>query len=151
MPGAKRPSFREQRDTIDGLVICLPNFGDEIAISEARHPLWQLPEEFHRPGYVLGSVPGKERCFGAVKGKVQPGPMTFFRASTDDRLGAIKAYVGEGEFTSDPFGIGGGVAVTKVARLRSLLGFSRATGSSTTSQWCAAIMPGPFTRRSNAI
>ena len=26
--------FREQRDAIDGLVICLPNFGDEIAISE---------------------------------------------------------------------------------------------------------------------
>ena len=26
--------FREQRDPIDGLVICLPNFGDEIAISE---------------------------------------------------------------------------------------------------------------------
>ena len=26
--------FREQRDSIDGLVICLPNFGDEIAISE---------------------------------------------------------------------------------------------------------------------
>ena len=26
--------FREQRETIDGLVICLPNFGDEIAILE---------------------------------------------------------------------------------------------------------------------
>ena len=26
--------FRDQRDPIDGLVICLPNFGDEIAISE---------------------------------------------------------------------------------------------------------------------
>ena len=26
--------FREQRNSIDGLVICLPNFGDEIAISE---------------------------------------------------------------------------------------------------------------------
>ena len=26
--------FRQQRDTIDGLVICLPNFGDEIAIAE---------------------------------------------------------------------------------------------------------------------
>src|SRR5271165_2966405 len=26
--------FREQREAIDGLVICLPNFGDEIAISE---------------------------------------------------------------------------------------------------------------------
>jgi L-fucose isomerase-like protein len=45
---------------------------------------------------VLGSVLGKENCFGAVKGKVQPGPMTFSRASTDDRLGTIKAYVGRG-------------------------------------------------------
>ena len=72
---------------------------------------------------VLGSVLGKERCFGAVKGKVQPGPMTFFRASTDDRNGVIKAYVGEGEFTDDPFAMDGGIAVTKVARLRPLLGF----------------------------
>jgi L-fucose isomerase-like protein len=72
---------------------------------------------------VLGSVLGKERCFGAVKGKVRAGPMTFFRASTDDRLGAVKAYVGEGEFTDDPFAMDGGVAVAKVARLRRLLGF----------------------------
>jgi L-fucose isomerase-like protein len=26
--------FRERRDHVDGLVVCLPNFGDEIAISE---------------------------------------------------------------------------------------------------------------------
>ena len=26
--------FRQQRDRIDGIVICLPNFGDEIAIAE---------------------------------------------------------------------------------------------------------------------
>jgi L-fucose isomerase-like protein len=26
--------FREDRESIDGLVICLPNFGDEIAITE---------------------------------------------------------------------------------------------------------------------
>ena len=77
---------------------------------------------------VLGSVLGKENCFGAVKGKVQPGPMTFFRASTDDRLGTIKAYVGEGEFTDDPFGMDGGIAVTKVARLRPLLGFIARNG-----------------------
>ena len=77
---------------------------------------------------VIGSVVGKEKCFGAVKGKVQPGPMTFFRASTDDRLGTIKAYVGEGEFTSDPFGMDGGIAVTKVARLRPLLGFIARNG-----------------------
>jgi L-fucose isomerase-like protein len=77
---------------------------------------------------VLGSVLGKENCFGAVKGKVQPGPMTFFRVSTDDRLGTIKAYVGEGEFTADPFAMDGGVAVTKVARLRALLGLIARNG-----------------------
>ena len=71
---------------------------------------------------------GKENCFGAVKGKVQPGPMTFFRASTDDRRGTIKAYVGEGEFTADPFGMDGGIAVAKIARLRPLLGFIARNG-----------------------
>ena len=71
---------------------------------------------------VLGTVIPKERCFGAVKGKVKAGPMTFFRASTDDRLGVVKTYVGDGEFTDDPFAMDGGVAVAKVARLRRLLG-----------------------------
>jgi len=77
---------------------------------------------------VLGSVLGKEKCFGAIKGKVKAGPMTFFRASTDDRKGTIKAYVGEGEFTDDPFGMDGGIAVTKVAELRRLLGFVARNG-----------------------
>jgi L-fucose isomerase-like protein len=77
---------------------------------------------------VLGAVLGKEKCFGAVKGKVQPGPMTYFRASTDDRLGVVKTYVGEGEFTDDPFGMDGGIAVAKVARLRRLLGFVARNG-----------------------
>ncbi|MBV8320521.1 MAG: fucose isomerase [Hyphomicrobiales bacterium] len=77
---------------------------------------------------VIGSVVGKEKCFGAIKGKVRAGPMTFFRASTDDRLGSIKAYVGEGEFTDDPFPMDGGIAVTKVARLRPLLGFIARNG-----------------------
>ncbi len=70
---------------------------------------------------VLGTVIGSEKCFGAVKGKVAPGPMTYFRISTDDRNGRIKGYVGAGEFTSDPFGMAGGIAVTQVPRLRALL------------------------------
>jgi L-fucose isomerase-like protein len=77
---------------------------------------------------VLGGVLGKEKCFGAVKGKVKAGPMTYFRASTDDRLGVVKTYVGEGEFTDDPFAMDGGIAVTKVARLRRLLGFVARNG-----------------------
>ena len=70
---------------------------------------------------VIGTVVGPERCFGAIKGKVQPGPMTYFRISTDDTLGRIKAYVGEGAFTDHPFAMDGGIAVTRVPRLRELL------------------------------
>jgi len=77
---------------------------------------------------VLGTVIGREKCFGAVKGKVKAGPMTFFRASTDDRQGVVKTYVGEGEFTDDPFPMDGGIAVTKVARLRRMLGFIARNG-----------------------
>jgi len=72
---------------------------------------------------VLGTVIGPEKCFGAVKGKVKAGPMTFFRVSSDDGRGRLKAYVGEGEFTDDPFPMDGGIAVTKVRRLRALLSF----------------------------
>lgn len=72
---------------------------------------------------VLGAVIGAEKCFGAVKGKVTSGPMTFFRLSSDDRAGTLKAYVGEGEFTDDPFPMDGGIAVTRVASLRALMGY----------------------------
>jgi L-fucose isomerase-like protein len=77
---------------------------------------------------VLGEVIGREKCFGAVKGKVKSGPMTFFRLSTDDRHGTIKAYVGEGAFTDDPFPMDGGIAVTTVPRLRALLSFISRNG-----------------------
>ncbi len=72
---------------------------------------------------ILGTVLGHEDTFGAVKGKVAPGPFTFFRVSTDDILGTMKAYVGEGEFTSDPYGMDGGIAVTKVNNLQQLMKF----------------------------
>lgn len=72
---------------------------------------------------VLGEVIGREKCFGAVKGKVKAGDMTYFRMSTDDRAGAIKTYVGQGAFTDDPFGMDGGIAVTRVKDLRRLLRF----------------------------
>ncbi len=71
---------------------------------------------------VLGTVLDRRQCFGAIKGKVAPGPMTFFRISTDDTRGRIKSYLGQGEFTDDPFGMDGGIAVCKVERLRKLLG-----------------------------
>jgi L-fucose isomerase-like protein len=72
---------------------------------------------------ILGTVLGHEDTFGAIKGKVAPGPFSFFRISTDDVVGNIKAYLGEGEFTSDHYGMDGGIAVTKVNDLQKLLKF----------------------------
>jgi L-fucose isomerase-like protein len=70
---------------------------------------------------ILGETLGRENCFGAIKGHVAAGPMTYFRISTDDRRGKIKAYLGQGEFTDDPSDMDGGIAVCKVPKLRELL------------------------------
>ncbi|NOZ73146.1 MAG: fucose isomerase [Chloroflexi bacterium] len=70
---------------------------------------------------VIGASVGPEKAFGAIKGQVAPGPMTFFRMSTDDRRGVIKSYLGEGEFTDDPVNIQGGVAVCHIPNLQGLL------------------------------
>lgn len=70
---------------------------------------------------ILGETLGRERCFGAIKGKVAPGPFTFFRMSTDDRMGMIRSYLGQGEFTDDPFPMDGGIAVCKIPRMRDMM------------------------------
>jgi L-fucose isomerase-like protein len=70
---------------------------------------------------ILGESLGREKCFGAIKGSVAAGPMTFFRMDTDDRAGGLHGYVGEGEFTRDPFPMDGGIAVCRIAGLRALL------------------------------
>lgn len=70
---------------------------------------------------VLGSTLGPERCFGACKGQVAPGPMTFAKISTDDRKGTLKLYVGEGEFGSERIPTKGGVACCHVPGLQDLM------------------------------
>ena len=70
---------------------------------------------------LLGKTFGPENCFGAVKGHVQPGNMSYFRISTDDVSGKIKAYVGDGEFIDKPFPMDGGIAVCQVPNMRKLL------------------------------
>lgn len=77
---------------------------------------------------ILGEAIGRSKCFGAVKGKVQPGPMTYFRMSSDDQAGTLKCYVGEGTFTDDPFPMDGGIAVVQLAELRKLMAFVTQNG-----------------------
>lgn len=74
---------------------------------------------------VLGRTLGKVNTFGAVYGKVTKGDFTFFRISTDDTKGAIKAYLGTGEITDDPYGMDGCIAVTKVNNLQTLMKYTR--------------------------
>ena len=70
---------------------------------------------------VLGRTLGKVNTFGAVYAKVSEGPFTFCRLSTDDPKGCIKAYLGKGEITNDPYGMDGCIAVTKVDNLQRLM------------------------------
>ena len=70
---------------------------------------------------VLGRALGKINTFGAVYAKVSAGDFTFFRISTDDTKGMIKAYVGEGKMTDDPYGMDGCIVVTEVPELQKLM------------------------------
>ncbi len=72
---------------------------------------------------VLGRTLGKVNTFGAVYAKVSEGPFTYFRISTDDPKGIIKAYLGEGKMTNDPYGMDGCIVVTEVPELQQLMKF----------------------------
>ena len=76
---------------------------------------------------IAGSV-GKENTYGTVVGRVKASPFTYLRASTDDRTGKIRAYVGEGELTNDPLATFGGYGVVKIPNFQKLLRFICETG-----------------------
>ncbi|WP_050521901.1 L-fucose/L-arabinose isomerase family protein [Pseudorhodobacter wandonensis] len=109
------------------------NYGHEVDKCVCTH-CGNFPKSFigHTPEIseldVLGESIGRSKCFGAVKGKVKAGDMTYFRLSSDDRAGTLKCYLGEGEFTNDPFPMDGGIAVTHVKRLRELMRFVTQNG-----------------------
>lgn len=71
---------------------------------------------------ILGTTLGPENTWGAVEGRPTAGPVTFARIDTDDRLGWIRTYVGEGRFTDAPLSQMSGMhAVVEVPELQKLL------------------------------
>jgi L-fucose isomerase-like protein len=72
---------------------------------------------------ILGTMLGEENTVGALSGRTPAGPMSFGRASTDDSTGRIRAYVGDGNFTSDPLDTFGTRAVAEIPRLQDLMQF----------------------------
>ncbi len=77
---------------------------------------------------ILATTLGTDVSFGALKGRVKPGKMTYLKLSTDDRQGKIKCYLGEGEFTADPLDTFGGVAVCRVPDLNGLMRYITRNG-----------------------
>jgi len=70
---------------------------------------------------ILGSTQGVENTYGTVVGRTPAGPVTFARVSTDDMMGMIRTYVGEGNFTDDPLDTFGSRAVVEVPGLQRLM------------------------------
>jgi len=70
---------------------------------------------------IIAETVGKENTYGTVVGRVKAKPFTFCRVSTDDSWGAIRAYVGEGELTSDPLETFGGYGVVRIPDFQTLL------------------------------
>jgi len=77
---------------------------------------------------ILATTLGEEVSFGALKGRVAPGAMTYLKVTTDDKNGKIKCYLGEATFTDDPLPTFGGVAVCQVPRLNELMRYLTLNG-----------------------
>ena len=102
------------------------NFAEDRNMCVCTH-CGNFPKSFSKasvelgPLGVLGRTLGKVDTFGAVFSKVAAGDFTFFRISTDDACGVIKAYTGEGDITNDPYDMNGCIAVTRVNNLQKLM------------------------------
>ncbi|MCL2866313.1 MAG: fucose isomerase [Clostridia bacterium] len=77
---------------------------------------------------ILATTLGEDVSFGALKGRVAPGHMTYLKITTDDKNGKIKCYLGEAAFTDDPLSTFGGVAVCRVPRLNDLMRYLTLNG-----------------------
>lgn len=80
-----------------------------------------LPDIKIAPAEILATTLGTENTYGAVAGRVPPGPLTFARVSTDDVNGLIRTYVGEGRFTDDELKTFGARAVVEIPNLQALM------------------------------
>jgi L-fucose isomerase-like protein len=79
------------------------------------------PDFEMRNAEILATTLGEENTYGAINGRVQAGPMSFARITTDDMHGVIRSYIGDGEITDDPLETFGSRAVVKVPDLQKLL------------------------------
>ncbi len=72
---------------------------------------------------IIAGTVGMDNTWGTLQGRVKAAPFTYLRISTDDLNGKIVAYIGEGEFTTDPISTFGGYGVVRVPNYQKLLAY----------------------------
>ncbi len=101
------------------------NYGTELDKAVMFH-CSNIPASFFdelwigRQDIIAGTV-GKEKAYGTINGRIASGPVTFLRISTDEFMGEIAGYIGEGEFTNDELETFGGAGVIRIDDLQSLM------------------------------
>ena len=103
-----------------GLVDINNNYGDDPDKFLAFHCSNFAPCFFENDECELG-FHDMQGVYGACHGRIEPGPVTFLRISTDDQEGKVKAFIAEGEFTDDEVETFGGYGVAKVGDIDSLM------------------------------
>jgi L-fucose isomerase-like protein len=82
-------------------------------------------EESARMDYqaIIAGTVGKDSTYGTIVGRLRPGPFTYCRVSTDDSLGEIRAYMGEGEILDETLKTFGGYGIIRIPDLQTLLAY----------------------------
>lgn len=102
------------------------NYGDDPDKAVVFH-CSNLPQDIFggtaRMDYqeIIAGTVGKANTYGTIVGRIKPTKVTYCRVSTDDYMGTIRVYLGEGEITDDPVDTFGGYGVIKVPNFQDLL------------------------------
>ncbi|NDL62399.1 L-fucose/L-arabinose isomerase family protein [Acerihabitans arboris] len=101
------------------------NFGDEqdkcVLFHCGNFPSESLESPAMGTADIIGTTVGCENTCGAVHGRMKAGPLTYFRLSSDDFTGKVRAYVGEGQVVDDPLDTVGCRAVVQIPAMEPLL------------------------------
>lgn len=101
------------------------NYGDDPDKCIVFH-CSNLPKSFFETARmdfneIIGNIMGQASSFGTIVGKIKAAPTTYCRASTEDAMGDISVYLGQGRFVDCDINSFGGYGVMEVPNLQALL------------------------------